>query len=139
MSSHSSKNEEGLEPFLVGLAIFFLPPWGLYLLWRHPVLKHRTKWWWGACGWLLLWLYGGVFDEGDKTGSEESVKSTVKTPVMSSGKDRRTASTSRTELSPASKEILGSYRRQHGFGTAGEENLRVMLEENDKFEKKLRE
>jgi hypothetical protein len=45
----------------------------------------------------------------------------------------------RPELSDRSKEIIADYRRQHGFGTAGEQNLRRALEANDEYERKLRE
>ena len=60
-----SKKQPALDPFLVGLAIFFVAPWGLYLLWRHPVLKHRTKWWVSACGWLLFLVVVGAFDDSE--------------------------------------------------------------------------
>ena len=45
----------------------------------------------------------------------------------------------RKELTPASKEIIGNYRSQHGRGTAGEDNLRRMLELNEEAQRKLRE
>jgi len=64
----SSKKEESLDPFLVGLAIFFVAPLGLYLLWRHPVLKHRTKWWLCACGWLLFLVVSGGSSDEDMEG-----------------------------------------------------------------------
>jgi hypothetical protein len=139
MSSQSQQKQEGLEPFLVGLAIFFLAPWGLYLLWRHPVLKHSTKWWLCACGWILFLLIVGIFDEDEQSDSGATATSTAKTPAMSSGNDLPRASTFRKELTPASKEIIAKYRSQHGFGTAGEENLRRMLELDEQFQKKLRE
>ena len=69
----SSKKEQGLDPFLVGLAIFFVAPLGLYLLWRHPVLKHRTKWWLSACGWLLfLVVVGASSDENNSRSGDQA-------------------------------------------------------------------
>ena len=64
-----SKKQPALDPFLVGLAIFFVAPWGLYLLWRHPVLKHRTKWWVSACGWLLFLVVVGASSDENNSGN----------------------------------------------------------------------
>lgn len=139
LTQASSKKEEGLDPFLVGLAIFFVAPWGLYLLWRHPVLKHRPKWWLCACGWLLLLVISAIFDEEKQSDSGATATSTTRTPATSSGNDLPRASTFRKQLSPASKEIISKYRSQHGFGTAGEENLRRMLELNEESQRRLRE
>jgi len=139
MSSQSQQKQEGLDPFLVGLAIFFVAPWGLYLLWRHPVLKHQTKWWVTACGWILFLLIVGIFDEDEQSGSGATATSTAKTPAMSSGNDLPRANPFRKELTPASKEIIAKYRSQHGRGTAGEDNLRRMLELNEESQRKLRE
>jgi hypothetical protein len=56
----------------VGLAIFIFPPFGLYVLWRHPVLCGNKKWWGGACAWTVWWfatLGGTPSPEGSGAGN----------------------------------------------------------------------
>lgn len=60
------EDKPGLPPVLLGVALFFLPPLGLYLLWNHPVYGKRKEWWIGACTWSLLWL-GGVMRKQEQS------------------------------------------------------------------------
>jgi NhaP-type Na+/H+ or K+/H+ antiporter len=59
--------------------------------------------------------------------------------LMSSGGSLPPPSSSRPELNPRSKEVIAKYRREHGFGTNAERNVRAMLEASEEYERKLRE
>lgn len=54
---------KGIPPIVVGLAIVFLLPVGLYLLWTHPTLGSNRRWWTAACSLLLLLVAMGVFSK----------------------------------------------------------------------------
>jgi hypothetical protein len=56
-------NGKGIPPIVVGLAIVFLMPVGLYLLWTHPTLGSNRRWWTAACSLLLLILAMGLFSK----------------------------------------------------------------------------
>jgi hypothetical protein len=129
MSSQSQQKQEGLDPFLVGLAIFFLAPLGLYLLWRHPVLKHQTKWWLCACGWILFLLIVGIFDEDEQSGSGGQVTSETRTT------NTRPSSTSFGPMRERGRGGLGADRAVQGlidqgnYDSSTEKTIRDMMED----------
>jgi hypothetical protein len=69
----------------------------------------------------------------------DAEKTRLEERMTSSDGGIQTSGPIRPELSDRSKEIIADYRRQHGFGTAGERNLRRALGANDEYERKLRE
>jgi hypothetical protein len=52
----NASSQEGLAPVWVGLAILVFFPLGLFLLWRHPTLRHNKTWWAVGTGWAILYL-----------------------------------------------------------------------------------
>lgn len=63
MSIESHGNPFGnapLAPMWVGVAITFLPPLGIFLLWKHPTLRSRGVWWKAAYAWTALWTIAQV-------------------------------------------------------------------------------
>lgn len=48
--------KEPLAPVWVGVAIALLPPLGIFLLWKHPVLSKSDAWRKSAYAWGALWL-----------------------------------------------------------------------------------
>lgn len=56
LTSDTPETKASWSPLWVGLAIFIFPPFGIYLLWTHPLLGKNNKWWIGACCWGVLWL-----------------------------------------------------------------------------------
>jgi len=54
-SSGSSANNEPLAPLWVGIAILLLPPLGIFLLLRHPLLSERAGWKTTAYVWCAFW------------------------------------------------------------------------------------
>lgn len=69
-----------LAPVWVGVALLFLPPLGLFLLWKQPTLRTRTMWWKAAYAWTALWTIGQV-------GNALSAKKPTAPPVAPSGSD----------------------------------------------------
>lgn len=59
----SSQHEPGakaLAPLWVGVAILLLPPLGIYLLWKHPVLGNSPVWRKAAYAWCAVWCIAQV-------------------------------------------------------------------------------
>lgn len=54
--SSAAATKEPLSPLWVGVAIALLPPLGIYLLWRHPVLSKSDGWKKVAYAWCGIWL-----------------------------------------------------------------------------------
>lgn len=55
------------KPRIVGLLIFFCPPLGFYLLWKHPTWQKQTKWIVTGCYAIFVIVASGV-SEKDKPG-----------------------------------------------------------------------
>ncbi len=53
------------QPRIVGLLIFFWPPLGFYLLWKHPTWQKPTKWIVTGC-YAALVIVACAFSEKDK-------------------------------------------------------------------------
>lgn len=63
MQQEASGNPFGgkpLAPVWVAVAIVLLPPLGIYLLWKHPVLRHRDRWRRAAYAWTAFWCVAQV-------------------------------------------------------------------------------
>src|SRR5260370_3037143 len=59
------KQNKGIKPVYVGLALAFFFPLGLYLLWRHPTLSRKKAWWWVGGVWSLF-VIGSAGADKDK-------------------------------------------------------------------------
>lgn len=100
-----------LAPVWVGVALLFLPPIGLFLLWKQPTLRTRTMWWKAAYAWTALWTIGQV-------GNALSAKSRPRRPSPPRGRTRsrpRRSSkgvTGRCVGRPENPSIANSSRRR---------------------------
>jgi hypothetical protein len=105
----------GMSPTLVGLAIVFFFPAGLFLLWRHPTLSRSRTWWWVGGIWSLLALGAAINGGRDK-------KSPAATPAVaraSADAEKPKGRPTRARPSPTraegSKEEK-SYKVSKGWG-----------------------
>lgn len=141
LKANANEKAEGLDPSLVGLAIFFLPPLGLYLLWRHPVLKHRTKWWVSACGWLLFVLFAGASDDSEMQSDARAyarldkrveVLTSLADACRSNG-DRKAYFEQLAKLKPIGEEMLG-IRDKYRSSDRDKEFMEAVEEIKDSLE-----
>ena len=68
------------QPRIVGLLIFFWPPLGFYLLWKHPTWQKPTKWIVTGC-YAALVIVACAFSEKDKPGIGTEQVSSVTPPL----------------------------------------------------------
>jgi hypothetical protein len=72
VSSEHGNALKALAPLWVALAIFLLPPLGIYLLWKHPALGQSGVWRKAAYAWCAVWCIAQVSNaftgERKKTG-----------------------------------------------------------------------
>lgn len=90
----NESSQEGLAPIWVGLAILVFFPVGMFLLWRHPTLRHNKKWWAVGTAWAFLYLVTNMN------------RPSVTTETAESGDDSRVAA---QESSPSAPPVKRSF------------------------------
>lgn len=108
-----------LAPFWVGAAIFLLPPLGIFLLWRHPVLGRSEGWKKAAYAWGGIWLIAQVsnaFRDDSKTPRPESAGTPQSVPAS--------GSSSGVGISGRSPDYIRSWEEGHRVGQHWASQLR---------------
>ena len=94
-----------IKPLWVGVALFVLPPLGLYLLWKHPVLSSRRPWWIAGCVWGVIWLTS-AFTPSETKEAEDGGGTASTASAEDSGVTRRTIGKPLTE-----KQMATAYSK----------------------------
>lgn len=94
MSSVSSmpSPSKPLAPMWVGAAILIFFPIGLYLLWRHPTLRHNKVWWGVGIAWGLLYSIANLTRPAENTHADagsDTAAMTASEPVVEKGPVKR--------------------------------------------------
>ena len=76
---------KGIPPIVVGLAIVFLLPWGLVMLWLHPTLRSNRRWWTVALAYpVLLFAIAGFTSRSEHRSTASAGRSRTANPIASS-------------------------------------------------------
>lgn len=122
---HVREDKPHLSPLVIGIAVVFLPPLGLYLLWKHPVLGKHKEWWIGAGVWSLLWLGGVMQKQEPSVRNEPESNMAVKrhdkeaTPKKSGSGSRLADMRARVSVGMSKQEVeklLGPPEEKHDLG-----------------------